>query len=199
MHTASLQLASTRHVNWGVVPAYVAAAVAFIAAGLTFLSARSDRAQLQRSHADEKATAEAQLATQRRQLLEAVDREHFRKLWEMRQKSYLEIATWALALRESIRLARESIWSWNPPILSESENLMAALYLYAASSIYDKAGMLHGGVSSTVEDIELHKEAGPEAFRELLESYNEEAWQLVMLIREYALQPPAWREPIPFD
>jgi hypothetical protein len=192
---------------------FIVACVALITAFLTLWSARSDRVEVRRAHEDQKKHDEAeikaqqqqldsqeeQLERQERQLRETVDREHFRSLWEIRQKGYLEIVSWALSLQESIRLMRDTNDPWQPPILPESGYGMAALCLYADFEVYDSARLLHGEVCQTVSDLELFSSLPPEELSSVIDKYYNDAWRLVMNVRTYALQSPAWREPIPFD
>jgi hypothetical protein len=132
-------------------------------------------------------------------LREAADREHFRRLWERRQASYLRLAVWALEVERSVEQFTAGS-DWRPPSTLPSESL-AELLIYADYEVYAKSEYLRGYAEQTAHNLDrfskqldlnrLRGESG------LLGSLQEDARRLSFLVREYALRPPAWHEPIP--
>lgn len=161
---------------------------------------RSDEAQMEtqaRLHEEQLATQREQIAAQERQLREAADREHFRKLWDRRQASYLRIAIWVLEVQRSIESFGDGL-EWEPPPTLPIESL-AELLIYADYEVYAKSEFLRGYAEQTAQNLErFGKQLGIDRLREekFLDTLREDARRLGFLVREYALRPPVWREPI---
>jgi hypothetical protein len=175
---------------------WVAAAgvlVALLAALTSFLSSRRQLG-LARHQLD---AQQAQHRAQERQLREATEREHLRSLWERRQSYYLELAVWLLTLRATARsYADEGRDGLTLPGPLASGDL-AGVFLYADHEVYAGAEMLRGQVESLLEHAQLLKELPADRMKDMLIRLSDEAFDLLMKVRELALQAPAWREPIP--
>ena len=184
----------------------VTAAVALAGIVATLLTAALGRRQQQRAH-EAQIAAQAQvhgaqlaaqrdqLAAQERQLRETSDREHYRRLWERRQAGYLTLTLWVLEVRRSIESFRNGS-TWTPPAALPLETL-AELAIYADFEVYAQSELLRGYAESIVKNWDILAEAvALEDAKDFLKSLDEKARQMSLLVRTFALRPPAWREPI---
>lgn len=125
-----------------------------------------------------------------------MEREHFTRLWDVRKDSYSRLAAWLVELRENIRTYRDDA-PWTPHGKLESL-MLGQIIIYGDYEVYAKAEMLRGGFEQAVENLRNLEDEMPAGFmKKQLERYSEEAFQLLMVVREEALTLPDWGEPIP--
>lgn len=137
-----------------------------------------------------------QLAAREREAQVAVEHEHFARLWEKRQEGYLRMAKWALEVRQSIKTT-QGHGDWTA-VESVPLDTLAQVFVYADFDVYRQGEFLRGQYEQTVENLEEFRDAlTTESRAKLLESIDEGAWRLIHTVRENALRPPDWREPIP--
>lgn len=173
------------------------AGLSVVVSALTTLFTISRQA---RSHSEQLALQEShfreQLAARERDRRDIAERDHFARLWQTRQESYLRLTTSAVKVRRALRAARRG-GDWQPPDSLESEAL-AQILVYADFDVYREGELFRGGYEQSVENLERFRDQlTPESRTRLLERIDEDAWALIHTVREHALRVPEWREPIP--
>lgn len=168
---------------------WVTAGVAVLGILATAVTALLSLRYQARSHGE-------QMQAQERRFREAAEREHFGRLWERRQESYLKLVKWALEIRDSINNFDDpTTWSTPPPLSLET---LSQVVTYADFDIFSRGEMLRGRFEQTVKNLRnLHHQLPRDSWRKMLDDIDNEAWRLVGIVREHALRPPDWREPIP--
>lgn len=179
---------------------WVTAGVAALSIVVSAVMARFTISRQAESHREQLDAQERQfheqLAAMEREAQIAAEREHFARLWEMRQEGYLSLARWALGVRRSIQTARDH-GDWTA-VESVTLDTLAQILVYADFDVYRRGELLRGQYEQTVENLEKFRDAvTPESRMKLLESIDDDAWGMIYTVRENALRPPDWREPIP--
>jgi hypothetical protein len=168
---------------------WVTAGIAAMSIVVSAVIARFTIARQAESHRE-------QLTAREREAQFAAEREHFSRLWEMRQEGYLQLARWAISLRHNIRTARDH-GNWTA-VESVPLETLAQIFVYADFDVYRQGEFLRGQYEQTMENLEEFRDALTTDSRvKLLESIDDGAWKLIHAVRENALRPPDWREPIP--
>lgn len=130
------------------------------------------------------------------QTVDAVEREHFARLWEVRKDAYARLAAWLMDLRERIRVF-EVGGVWMPQERLDFPTL-GQIVIYGAMDVYSRAETLRGQYEQVMENVEAFGDQVPPGYqREQLVEISEHAFTLLMVVREDALTLPNWGEPIP--
>jgi hypothetical protein len=178
---------------------WVGAVVAVVTAGVSAVVALLGLRRQGLRHREELAAAEDKLQREQRfsdlKIVEAVEREHFARLWDVRKDSYSRLAAWLMEFRENIRTYRDDA-PWTPQGKLES-SMLGQLVIYGDFNVYRDAELLRGGYEQALENMKTLGDAMPAGFmRETLERFSDDAFQLLMVVREEALTLPDWGEPI---
>lgn len=179
---------------------WVTAGIAAMSIVVSALVARFTISRQAQSHREQLAAQERQfreqLTAKEREVRDAAEREHFARLWEKRQEGYLQLARWALGVRNSIKTARnQSDWTAVESLASET---LAQIVVYADFDVYRLGEFFRGRYEQLARRLEEFRDAIPtESRMRLLDSIHDEAWELIHAVRRNALRPPDWREPIP--
>jgi hypothetical protein len=179
---------------------WVGAVVALVTAGVSGVIALVTLGRQGVRHREELAAAHDKLQREQRfsdlKITEAVEREHFARLWDVRKDSYSRLAAWLMEFRENIRTYRDDV-PWTPQGKLESL-MLGQIIIYGDYEVYAKAELLRGGYEATVDNQRTFGDQMPPGFmKERLEQFSEDAFQLLMVVREEALTLPDWGEPIP--
>jgi heme exporter protein D len=167
--------------------------VAFVAVVVPASYAFRHQRQQLRSIFD-KLDREQRFSTQ--QTVDAVEREHFARLWEVRKDAYARLAAWLMDLRERIRVF-ETGGPWVPQERLDFPTL-GQLVVYGAMDVFSRAEMLRGEYEQVMANVEALADRLPPGYqREELIRISADAYTLLMVVREEALLLPNWGEPIP--
>jgi hypothetical protein len=153
--------------------------------------ARLHREQL--AAAKETFDHEQRLTEQR--IRDAVEREHFARLWEVRKDSYSRLAAWLVDLREHIERLKMT-GAWTPPAKLDSLPL-GQVIIYGHLEIFASAEILRGGLGQMLHNAETFADQLPEQYlRDELDKVYSQAYSLLLRVREAAIALPDWSQPL---
>ncbi|MEU4607296.1 hypothetical protein AB0F43_30290 [Kribbella sp. NPDC023972] len=179
---------------------WATALVALVGVGASTVVAILTMRRQARLHREQLAAAQAtfdreQHVTEQR-IEDAVEREHFARLWEVRKDSYSRLAAWLVELREQVDTFTR-IGSWTPPSKLEPLTL-GQIVLYGHWDVFTRAEVMRGGFYEMLHTAEVFADRLPEGFMsERLNEYSSQAYSLLLKVREEAITLPDWDEPIP--
>jgi hypothetical protein len=170
--------------------------VALVGMGLSTLVALLTIRRQDNAHQAEQARfQEAQLAHERNRV-DSIDRDHYVRLWEARKASYCALAAWLVEFRENIRAYEpDGHWSPTPPLESGT---VGQIVVYGDYEVYARSESLRGGFAQTMENVVSLGPMIPDGYvAAQLTQYSDDAFRILMTVREEALTLPDWGEPIP--